>query len=317
MRRILLLLALSCCVPAWAQPYPNRPVTLIVPFTANGPTDTIARSVAAAMAKQLQQAVVVENVGGAGGTVGSAQVAESPPDGYTVLIHHIGMATSPALYPDLAFDPLRDFEFVGEVTDVPMTLVARSDFPARDFAALRTYLKTQRGKVTLAHAGPGSAAHLCGQLLMAALGTELKTATYKGTGPAMDDLLAGKVDLLCDQTTNTTAQIRAGKVRPLGISTAHRIRSLPQIPTFQEGGLKNFEIAVWHALYVPRGTPAPVVARLTEALNAALDDSGFKARLNDLGTDPVPHDKATPRYVRQHLTAEIKRWATIVGRPSP
>ncbi|HWI09878.1 MAG TPA: tripartite tricarboxylate transporter substrate-binding protein [Burkholderiaceae bacterium] len=303
-----------CCANAWADTYPSRTITLVVPFSANGPTDTIAHSVGGAMSKHLKQAVVIENVGGAGGTVGAAQVAQADPDGYTMLIYHVGMATAPALYPTLPFDPLRDFEFIGEVTDVPMTLVARNDFPAHTFKDAVAYVKANRDKVKLAHAGSGSASHLCGLLLMAAIEVDLKTVAYKGTGPAMDDLLAGKVDLMCDQTTNTTTQIRAGKVKALGITTTRRIASLPGVATLQEGGLKDFQVAVWHALYVPKGTPPAAVKRLTEALQAALQDSGVKARFNDLGTDPVALEKATPQYVRQHLSTEIKRWEPIIKR---
>ncbi len=314
-RYLLLLSLLWVCAGARADAvYPTRPITLIVPFAANGPTDVISRSVAGAMSKYLKQAVVIENVGGAGGTVGAAQVAQAEPDGYTLLLYHVGMATAPSLYPDLPFDPLRDFDFIGEVTDVPMTLVARPDFPASNFGEMLAYLKANRNKVRLANAGAGSASHLCGRLLMSAIELDLKTVVYKGTGPAMDDLLSSKVDLLCDQTTNTTPQIRAGKVKPMGITTAHRVMSLPDIATLQEGGLKDFHVAVWHALYVPKGTPPPVIRRLTEALQAALQDSGVKARFNDLGTDPVPLEKATPQYVRQHLSAEIKRWEPVIKR---
>jgi tripartite-type tricarboxylate transporter receptor subunit TctC len=300
--------------PAWADtPYPTRPITLVVPFSANGPTDVISRSVGGAMGKHLKQPLVLENVGGAGGTVGAAQVAQAEPDGYTLLIYHIGMSTAPSLYPRLSFDPLRDFEFIGELTDVPMTLVARPDFPATTFKELLAYLKTNRN-VTLGHAGPGSASQLCGMLLMSAIGVNLKTVTFKGTGPAMNSLLAGKVDLLCDQTTGTTSPIRAGKIRALGITTAQRVASLPDIPTLQESGLKDFHVAVWHALYAPKGTPPAVLTRLTEALQIALQDSSVKARFNDLGTQPVPLEKATPQYVRQHLSAEIKRWEPIIKR---
>jgi tripartite-type tricarboxylate transporter receptor subunit TctC len=311
-RSLLLLAGLLPAALVWGQTYPDRPITLVVPFAANGPSDTISRTVGAVMGRHLKQPLVIENVGGAGGTVGAAQVAQAEPDGYTVLMYHIGMATAPALYRQLSFDPLRDFEFVGEVTDVPMTLVARPDFPARDLKETLVYLKAHKTDARLAHAGPGSASHLCGLLFMSAVATDIKTVAYKGTGPAMNDLLAGKVDLMCDQTTNTTSQIRAGKIKPLGITTARRVASLPDIPTLQESGLKQFQLAVWHALYVPRGTPRPVVDKLVEALHAALQDSGVKARFNDLGTDPVPLDKATPKYVREHLSAELLRWAPII-----
>lgn len=297
-----------------AEPYPNRTITLVVPFAANGPTDTISRTVAGAMGRVLKQPVVVENVGGAGGTVGALQVAQAEPDGYTVLIYHLGMATAPALYRKLAFDPRRDFDTIGELTDVPMTLVTRADFPARDLKETIAYLKQHRASVRLANAGLGSASHLCGMMLMNAIDVDLKTVVFKGTGPAMADLLAGKVDLMCDQTTNTSSQIRAGKIKALGITTPQRVASLPDVPTLREGGLKDFDLAVWHALYVPHGTPKPVVARLVAALQAALQDAGVKARFNDLGTDPVAREKSTPDYVRGHLDAEITRWAPIIKR---
>jgi putative tricarboxylic transport membrane protein len=309
-----LLLGLIVSLAASAQAYPDRPVTLVIPFSANGPTDLIGRTIGAAMSKNLKQPVVVENVGGAGGTVGSAQVAQSEPDGYTILLHHIGMATSPSLYPNLPFDPLKDFEYIGEVTDVPMILVARPDFPAKDLKGFVAYAKANRGKVTAGHAGIGSASHLCDLLMMSAMGIDLKQIAYKGTGPAMDDILASKIDILCDQTTSATAQVRAGKVRTLGIATAKRLSTLPDVPTFLEGGVKNLQIAVWHSLYVPKETPPATVKRLTEALHAALQDSSVKARMTDLGTDPVGLDKATPQFVRQHLSAEIKRWEPIVRK---
>lgn len=313
-RVLLMTLGLLAGQTAWGQGYPNRPVTLVVPFSANGPTDLIGRTVGAAMSKNLKQSVVVENVGGAGGTVGSAQVAQAEPDGYTLLLHHIGMATSPTLYPNLPFDPLKDFEYIGEVTDVPMVLVARPDFPAKDLKGLIAHAKAHRGKVTYGHAGIGSASHLCGLLMMSAMNVELKHVPYKGTGPAMDDILASKIDILCDQTTSATAQIRGGKVRTLGIATAKRLSTLPDVPTFEEGGVKGFQIAVWHAIYAPKDTPSDVVKRLTLSLQAALQDSSVKARLSDLGTDPGSLSKVSPEFVRQHLSSEIKRWEPVVKK---
>ena len=314
LRKALVLTSILLGTAAWAGSYPDRPITVVVPFSANGPTDEISRAVGAAMGRQLKQQVVVENISGEGGTVGAAHVAKAQPDGYTLLMHHLGMATAPSLYPTLPFNPLRDFEFIGQVTDVPMTLVASPGFPAKNFKEMLAYVKVHRDKVRLGHAGAGSASHLCGLLLMSAIGIDLKTVTYNGTAPAMNDLVAGKIDLLCDQTTNSTLPIRAGNIKPLGITTARRIASLPNIPTLQESGLKNFELVVWHALYAPKGTPPQVIEQLTQALQAALQDWSVKARFKDQGTNPVPLDKATPQYARKLLGAEIERWAPIVKR---
>ena len=309
--------ALGCwaaAAAASAQGYPARSITLIVPFAAGGPTDTVARTVATSMQKRLRQAVIIENVGGAGGTIGSARVASAAPDGYTILLHHIGMATAPALYPNLSFDPQRSFEIIGEVTDVPMTVVARPEFPARDLKAFLKYLKTRKAGVTYAHAGQGSASHLCGLLFMSAIQADVKSVGYKGTGPAMNDLLDGKVDLMCDQTTNTTPQIRSAKVIAFGVTTPRRVATLPGVPSLQEEGLKGFEVTVWHALYAPHGTPAEALDKLNDALRFALVDTAVKARFNDLGTEPVALDKATPAYARAHLQAEIRKWAPVIEK---
>jgi tripartite-type tricarboxylate transporter receptor subunit TctC len=318
MRAVLKVLAVLGCwaaaAGAAAQGYPSRSITLIVPFAAGGPTDTVARTVATSMQKRLHQPVIIENVGGAGGTIGSSRAASAAADGYTILLHHIGMATAPSLYPDLGFDPLKSFEIIGEVTDVPMTLVARPDFPARGFKAFLKHLKAKKQGVTYAHSGVGSASHLCGLLFMSAIQTDLKTVGYKGTGPAMNDLLDSKVDFMCDQTTNTTPQIRSAKVMPLAVTTARRVASLPDVPSLQEAGLKGFEVTVWHALYAPRGTPKEALDRLNEALRFALADTAVKARFNDLGTDPVGLEKATPDFARTHLQAELKKWAQVIEK---
>ncbi|HET7864272.1 MAG TPA: tripartite tricarboxylate transporter substrate-binding protein [Burkholderiaceae bacterium] len=313
----LVLAALGCwlaATAACAQGYPSRSITLIVPFAPGGPTDTVARTVATSMQKRLRQTVIIENVGGAGGTIGAARVASAAPDGYTILLHHVGMATAPALYPNLSFDPQQSFEIIGEVTDVPMTVIARHDFPATNLKAFLQHLKNRKQPVTYAHAGQGSAAHLCGLLFMSAIQAELKTVGYKGTGPAMNDLLDGRVDLMCDQTTNTTPQIRGAKVITFGVTTARRVASLPDVPSLQEQGLKGFEITVWHALYAPRGTPADALEKLNDALRFALVDTAVKARFNDLGTEPVALDKATRAYARAHLQAEIRKWAPVVEK---
>lgn len=312
-RILVLCIAQALAGAAFAQPsYPAKPITLIVPFAAGGPTDTVGRTVATAMQKRLRQSIVVENVSGAGGTVGAARVASAEPDGYTILLYHVGMSTAPTFYPDLPFHPLKSFEPLGEVTDVPMTVIGRPGLEAQNLSELVTYIK--RKGLIYAHAGTGSASHLCGMLLMNALGVEMKTVGHKGTGPAMHELLGGRVDLMCDQTTNTTSQIRGGKVVAYGITTPLRIPSLPDVPSLHEVGLPGFEVAVWHALYAPAGTPREALDKLNDALRYALTDSAVKARLSDLGTYPVSLQKATPEFAREHLIAEMEKWRPLIER---
>ena len=299
---------------AQAQGYPTKPVYMYVSFAAGGPTDTLGRNLAQALGKTLKQQVIVENVVGAGGTIGPTRAAKAAPDGYTVLLHHIGMSTSPALYRNLAFNPLTDFEFIGEVADVPMTLIARGDFPAGTFKEFLTYIKANKDKVTYANAGLGSAAHLCGLLFMTAIQTEFTTVPYKGTGPAMNDLLGGQVDFMCDQTTNTTGQITGGKVKAFGVTSRTRVPSLPGIPTLEEQGIKGFEVVVWHGLYVPKGTPKPVVDKLTSALQASVQDPDFKANLSKLGAEPVALARANPESLQKRLKSEIDLWGPIIRK---
>lgn len=307
-------LALVASTAAYAQSYPTKTITMIVPFAAGGPTDTVARLVAQSMSKTLGQQVIVENVGGAGGTIGAARVAKAEPDGHTILLHHIGQSTAPGLYRKLSFNPLTDFEPVGLVTDVPMTFVARKDFPAKDLKEMVAYLKANKDKVTYANAGVGSASHLCGMLMMSALGTDLTTVPYKGTGPAMNDLLGGQVDLMCDQTTNTTSQIKSEKIKVYAVTTKNRVASLQNVPTANEAGMPNFEIAVWHGIYAPKGTQKPVVDKLANALQTALKDGTVKQRFAELGTEPVAENRATPDALRSHLKAEIDKWTPIIKK---
>lgn len=307
-------IALLSGAVAHAQQYPNKTVTMIVPFAAGGPTDTVARLVAQSMSTQLKQQIIIENVGGAGGTIGSARVAKAAPDGYTLLLHHIGHSTAPTLYRKLSYNSITDFEPVGLITDVPMTFVARHDFPAKDLKELLSYVKTNKDRVTYANAGVGSASHLCGMLFMTAIGTELTTVPYKGTGPAMNDLLGSQIDFMCDQTTNTTGQIKGGKIKVYGVTTKSRVPSLPNVPTMSEAGLPGFEVAVWHGLYAPKGTPKPVVDKLASALQVALKDPNVKQRFADLGTEPVAQNRATPEALRTHLKAEIDKWAPIIKK---
>ncbi|MBS0335940.1 MAG: tripartite tricarboxylate transporter substrate binding protein BugD, partial [Proteobacteria bacterium] len=307
-------LGMTLAAPHAAAQYPTKPVTIIVPFAAGGPTDTVARVMAQAMTKPMGQTVLVENKPGAGGTIASEYVAKSSPDGYTILLHHIGMSTAPALYRTLRFNAIDSFEPIGLVADVPMTLVGRPGLPAKDFKELLAYLKAGKTKVTYANAGIGSASHLCGMLFMSAIDTELTTVPYKGTGPAMNDLLGGQVDIMCDQTTNTTSQIKSGKIHAYAVTTKARVASLKDIPTLEEQGLKGFEVAVWHGFYAPKGTPKPVVDKLVSSLQTALRDPVVKTRFNDLGTDPIGQDKATPAALRAHLKAEIDKWTPLIKK---
>jgi tripartite-type tricarboxylate transporter receptor subunit TctC len=299
---------------AGAQEYPQKPITVVVPFAAGGPTDTVARLLGVAMGKSLRTQILVENVGGAGGTIGAARVAKAPPDGYTILLHHIGQSTAPALYRKLPYDTIGDFEPVGLINEVPMTLVARKDLPPNGLRELITYVKANKDKISYANAGLGAASHLCGMLFMSAIDTDLTTVPYKGTGPAMNDLLGGQVDFMCDQTTNTTSQIKAGKIKVYGVTTKVRVPSLPDIPTLHEAGLPNFEVSVWHALYVPKRTPKAIVDKLVRALQEALRDATVRQRFAELGAEPVAESRATPEALRAHLKAEIDKWAPIIKK---
>jgi tripartite-type tricarboxylate transporter receptor subunit TctC len=312
--RTLPLLALVAATGAWAQQFPTKPVTMIVPFAAGGPTDTVARSLAQGMQATLKQTVLVENVGGAGGTIGVSRVARANPDGYTILIYHIGMSTVPALYRKLTFDPLKDFAYIGLVNEVPMTLVARGNFPASNFKEFLAYIKANKAKITYANAGLGAASHLCGLLFMSAIETDFTTVPYKGTAPAMNDLLGGQVDFMCDQTTNTMSQIKSGKVKAYAVTSAKRVPTLANLPTLQEEGLKGFEVSIWHALYAPKNTPQPVIDTLVKANQAAIQDEGVKKRFADLGAESVSADRATPAYLQKFLAAEIAKWGPIIQK---
>ena len=297
---------------AMAQSYPTRSITMIIPFAAGGPTDTVGRLIADAMGKDLGQTIVVENVNGAGGTLGAARVAAATPDGYTVLLHHIGIAAADTLYRKLPYKTLTAFEYIGLVTDVPMTLIARANFPANDMKALVDYVKANKDKVTMANAGIGSASHLCGMLFQAADGQQVTTVPYTGTGPAMTDILGGQVDIMCDQTTNTTTQIQGNKVKAYAVTTTKRLDILPSVPTGAEAGLPNFQVGVWHGLYAPKGTPAAVVTRLNAALKTALHDKTVIDRFAALGTAPSPDGDITPAALKAKVEAEIARLAPVI-----
>ena len=303
----------ALATPALAQSnYPSRPITMVVPFAAGGPTDTVARLVAEAMGRELGQSVVVENVGGAGGALGAARVAQARPDGYTLLLHHIGMATIPTLYRRLPYDAVNGFETIGLITAVPMTLVAKKNFPANTLQEAIALIRRERENLNYANAGIGAASHLCGLLLMSQVDAAMTTVPFRGTGPAMQELLAGRVDLMCDQTTNTTEQIRAGEIKVFAVTTPERVPALPNVPTAAEAGLPGLEVTIWHGLYAPKGTPRPVIDRVGQALRAALKDPKVVQRFADLGTTPVPEAQATPEFHRQFWQAEIARWRPLI-----
>lgn len=313
--RVLLCFAFfGASLASAADQYPSKVITIIVPFSAGGPTDTSARLLGQTMGTILKTQMIVENVAGAGGTIAAARVASSPPDGYTIFFHHIGFSTAPSLYRKLPYDTIKDFEPIGLIGDVAMTLVARKDFPAKDLKELIAYVKANKEKVNLANAGLGAASHLCGMLFMSAIHTDFTTIPYKGTGPAMNDLLGGQVDFMCDQTSNTISQIKAGKVKVYGVTTKTRVAALPDVPTLQEAGLPGFEVSVWQGLYAPKGTPKAIIDTLSKALQMALADPALRKRFDELGTDPASKENATPEALRKHLKSEIDKWAPIIKK---
>jgi len=296
-------------------PAKGKPITIVVPFAAGGPTDRVARDLAEAMRKPLGgAAIVVDNAAGAGGTIGANKVAKAAADGYTVLLHHIGMATSPALYRNLPFKTLDDFEYVGMVNEVPMTLIGRPSLPANNFADLRTWLNANKGKVNMANAGLGAASHLCGLLIMSALKMDMTTVPYKGTGPAMTDLIGGQVDLMCDQTTNTSSQIESRKVKAYAVTTSKRLTTagLKDLPTMQEAGFKGFEVTIWHGLYAPRGTPPEALQKLNNALKAALKSPDFVKKQEGLGAVVITDKRVEPAEHKKFVAAEIAKWGPII-----
>jgi len=295
-----------------ASTYPDDSITIVVPFSAGGPTDTVTRLVAKPMSKDLGQEIVVKNVEGAGGTLGAGDVADAEADGYTLLMHHIGMSTAPALYPDLAFDPLKDFKTIGLVTTVPMTIVSNNDFAPNNLEELITYAKANADKVTIANAGVGAASHLCGLLVEKAVGADLNEVPYDGTGPALTDLVGGQVDFMCDQTTNTVPQIKGKKVKAFAVTTPERIDALPDLQTTTEAGQPDIEVGVWHGLYAPAETPDEIVKAVTDALAKALKDPAVVKKFADLGTEPAPDDQVTPEAQTKLLTEQIDLWSPVI-----
>ena len=309
--------AIAACAlgaDALAQSYPTRTITMVVPFAAGGPTDVVARTLGASMQKALGQTVIIENKLGAGGTIAANYVAKATPDGYTIFIHHNGMATATGLYRKLPYNPLTDFEYIGQVADVPMTLLARKDLPPENLRDLIAYVRANKEKINLANAGLGAVSHLCGMLFMQAVGVELTTIPFSGTAPAMTALLGGQVDMLCDQTTQTIPQIKAQKVKFYGVTTRQRIAALPDAPTLDEQGLKDFEVIVWHGVYAPKGTPKEALDKLNAALRTALKDPDVAAKFAELGAQVVPESKQSPAGLRDWLRAEIDKWQPVIRK---
>ena len=288
--------------------YPEKQITIVVPYPPGGSTDVLGRVLAQSMSKDLGQAVIVENSGGAGGTIGAAKVAKANPDGYTLLFHNMAQASAPALYAKLPYDPATDFSPIGMVTDVPMVLVARKDFPAESLQGFIDYVKANPDKVNFANAGVGATTNLCEVMMKSTLGASWVSVSYKGTGPALNDLLAGQVDVICDQPASTLQHIRAGNIKALAVASKERISSLPTTPTFSQSGMPGFQLSVWHALYAPKDTPKPVVDRITKALNNALKDPGLIRRFGEMDASVATPAIANPSYASKFLLTDIERW---------
>jgi tripartite-type tricarboxylate transporter receptor subunit TctC len=317
MKRLLMLAAAAAVLVVNAQTnFPNsKPITIVVPFAAGGPTDRVARDLAEAMRKPLGGvSIVVDNAAGAGGSIGANKVARANPDGYTLLLHHIGMSTMPTLVRNLPFKVESDFEYLGMVNDVPMTVIGRSTLPAANVKELISWINQNKGKINLGNAGVGAASHLCGLLFQSALQVDMTTVPYKGTAPAMTDLIGGQIDLMCDQTTNTTSQIEAKKVKAFAVTTNKRLTTpaLKDLPTLQEAGLKGFEVTIWHGLYAPKGTPADVQAKLNAALKVALKDPDFIKKQEGLGAVVVADKRMEPAEHKKFVAAEIAKWSPII-----
>jgi tripartite-type tricarboxylate transporter receptor subunit TctC len=309
MKRTLIALVATLAASAALADYPEKPVTIVVPFAAGGPTDKVARDLGEVLRKGLNnQTVIIENVGGAGGTLGAAKVAKAAPDGYTILLHHIAMATSPGLYRSLPYKTLEDFEYLGMINEVPMTLIGKPTLPANNYAELAKWIDANKGKINLANAGVGSASHLCGLLFQQAVKTDMTTV------PAMTDLLGGQVDLMCDQTTNTSQQIEGGKVKAFAVTTMKPLTTpaLAKLPTLDASGLKGFSVSIWHGLYAPKGTPKAAQDKINAALVAALKDPEFIKRQEALGAVVITDARVTPAEHKKFVEAEINKWGPAI-----
>lgn len=317
MKKLLAFTAVAAAVAGvHAQEFPgSKPISIVVPFTAGGPTDRVARDLAEALRKPLGGgSIVIDNVPGAGSSIGAAKVARANPDGYTLLLNHIGMSTIPTLVRNVPFKVETDFEYLGIVNDVPMTLISRPSMPAKDYKELGAWIAANKGKINLGNAGVGSASHLCGLLFQSATKTEMTAVPYKGTAPAITDLIGGQIDLLCDQTTNTTQQIEARKVKAFAVTTGKRLTTpaLKDLPTLDEAGLKDFQVTIWHGLYAPKGTPSAVTKKLNDALKVALKDPDFIRKQEGLGAVVASDGRVEPEGHKKFVAAEIARWSPII-----
>jgi tripartite-type tricarboxylate transporter receptor subunit TctC len=321
MKKLLSVAALSLTALATASalaadfPLKDKPITIVVPFSAGGPTDRVARDLAEALRKPLGGVtVLVDNAAGAGSSIGSNKVAKASPDGHTLLLNHIGMSTMPGLVRNLPFKVESDFEYLGMINDVPMTLIGKPSLPANNYKELSAWITANKGKINLGNAGVGSASHLCGLLLQNALQVDMTTVPYKGTAPAMTDLIGGQIDLMCDQTTNTTSQIEGKKVKAFAVTTSKRLTTpaLKDLPTLEESGLKNFQVTIWHGLYAPKGTPADVQAKINTALKAALKDPDFIKKQEGLGAVVVTDKRIDSAEHKKFVAAEIAKWSPII-----
>ena len=320
MKRLLVLVAVAAAFCANAQTFPgSKPISIVVPFAAGGPTDRVARDLAEAMRKAMGSGAnfVVENVNGAGGTIGATKVARAAADGHTLLLHHIGMASSPSLYRKLQYKPLEDFEYVGMINEVPMTLIGKPQLEAKNYRELEAYIRANAGKLNIAHAGLGSASHLCGLMWQSAINANeaMTTIPFAGTAPAMNALVGGQVDMMCDQTTNTTSQIEAGRVKAYAVTTAKPLagnKLLKDLPTLRQVGLKNFDLTIWHGLYAPKGTPPAVLAQLNSALKRALKDPDFLKKEEGLGAVVVTDQRVEPAGHKAFVTAEIAKLKPVI-----
>jgi tripartite-type tricarboxylate transporter receptor subunit TctC len=314
-KHTLVAVAAMLAAGAALADFPEKPITIVVPFAAGGPTDKVARDLGEVLRKGLNnQPVIIENVGGAGGTLGAAKVAKASPDGYTILLHHIAMATSPGLYRNLPYKTLDDFEYLGMINEVPMTLIGRPTLPANNFAELRKWIDANKGKINLANAGLGSASHLCGLLFQQAVAVDMTTVPYKGTAPAMTDLLGSQVDIMCDQTTNTTQQIEGGKVKAYAVTTLKPLTApaLAKLPTLDGSGLKGFNVSIWHGLYAPKGTPKAAQDKINAALRNALKDPEFIKRQEALGAVIIGDNRLAPAEHKKFVEAEINKWGPAI-----
>jgi tripartite-type tricarboxylate transporter receptor subunit TctC len=312
MRRALAGVLFAACFAAQAQPFPSKPVVLIVPFPAGGPSDAIGRLIAQSLGGPLGQQVIVDNAGGAGGTLGAAKGAQARPDGYTLLLTHIGQSTSVSLYRKLPYDPVEAFDAVGMIGEVPMTIIGRKDFGPKDARELLEHIRANRTGVSFANAGVGSASHLCGLLFMSALKTEMNVVSYRGSGPALNDVLGGRIDVQCDQTTTTSAHIGSGAVKGYAVTLKSRVASVPDLPTLHDSGLRDFELAVWYGVLAPKGVPKEAMDRLASALRAGVADPAFSKRLADLGAQPVADDRVTPAGFGKYFRDEVQKWTPII-----